>query len=324
MATDVLMPAYRLYLNGVQMAPWVYRHITKIKFEEFEDDGATAALTIYIDDPEMQVMNSGIFVENETVIKMMIGYVTDYDDMFEGMVEVIEQDYPSSGRITLTITVKDVSYQMTRDDINKAYKGLTYSDIVTQIASKYGLTPDVDDTKYIYDPNLSAGEIINQSGKSDLDFVRYLAEEINFVFKIDSAEKKLIFKKPSDWMSDKEVEVEYKTGMCNLLSFKPKYNDYGKDKKTVAANIDPESSKETSGKEDGSSGGGGSGGGGGDDGGSKPSERSYTTVSGDCLYNIAKAQYGDANKWQEIYEANKDKVKMPGYVIQPGQSFTIP
>lgn len=318
MADDVLMPAYRLYLNGVQAPAWLYRHITKVRFEEFEEDASTAALTIYMDDPEFQVINANLFIENKTVVKLMIGYVTDYDDMFEGMVEIVENDYPSSGRITLTVTCKDVSYQMTRDDVNKAYKGLTYSDIVKQIAAKYGLTPDVDDTKYIYDPSLSAGDIINQSGKSDLDFVRYLAEEINFVFKIDSSAKKLIFKKPKGWMSQTVIDAEYKEGMKNLLSFKPKYNDYGKDKKVVAANVDPESSKETDGKEDGSGGGGGS------SGGDKPSERSYTVVSGDCLYNIAKAQYGDSSRWKEIYEANKDKVKMPGYVIYPGQTFVIP
>lgn len=321
MADDVLMPAYRLYLNGVQAPAWIYKLITKVKLEEFEEDASTTALTIYADDPEFQLMDSGLFVENQTVVKLMIGYVTDYDDMFEGQVAMIENDYPASGRISMTITCKDVSYQMTRDDVNKAYKGLTYSDIVKQIAGKYGLTPDVDDTKYIYDPSLSAGEIINQSGKSDLDFVRYLAEEINFVFKIDAAEKKLIFKKPSGWMSETTIDAEYKEGLRNLLSFKPKYNDYDKDKTVVAANIDPESSKETEGKEDGSTGGGGSGGGGSDD---KPASRSYTVVSGDCLYNIAKAQYGDASRWTEIYEANKDKVKMPGYVIYPGQSFTIP
>lgn len=311
MATDVLMPVYRLYLNGVQAPEWIYRHITKVKFEEFEEDGSTSALTLYIDDPEMQVMDANIFVEKITIIQLMIGWIDDYYNIFEGMVEVIEQDYPSSGRITLNVMAKDVTYKMTRKDINKAYKGLTYSDIVKQIAGKYGLIPDVDDTTYIYDPSLKAGDIINQSGKSDLDFVRYLAEEIGFVFYVDSSSKKLIFKKPSNWTSDNVVEVSYKCDDRLLLSFRPKFNDYDKDKEVQAANVDSTDNSKT-GETVGSESGSGSG------------AQEYTVKSGDCLWSIAKWKYGSGAEFKKIYEANKDKIKMPGYVIYAGQQFTLP
>ena len=51
--------------------------------------------------------------------------------------------------------------------------------------------------------------------------------------------------------------------------------------------------------------------------------RNYTVVKGDSLSKIAKDQYGDANKWRKIYEANKDLIKDPD-LIYPGQSFRIP
>jgi nucleoid-associated protein YgaU len=51
--------------------------------------------------------------------------------------------------------------------------------------------------------------------------------------------------------------------------------------------------------------------------------QSYTVKSGDSLSKIAKHFYGDANKWQRIYEANRDKIKNPD-LIHPGQEFTIP
>lgn len=61
----------------------------------------------------------------------------------------------------------------------------------------------------------------------------------------------------------------------------------------------------------------------------------YTVQSGDCLYNIAKAAYGDANKWKEIYEANKTAIEEDakkhgkasssnGHWIWPGLKLTIP
>ena len=52
-------------------------------------------------------------------------------------------------------------------------------------------------------------------------------------------------------------------------------------------------------------------------------ERSYTVVAGDTLSKIAKREYGDASKWQRIYEANKDTIKNPD-LIYPGQTFKIP
>jgi nucleoid-associated protein YgaU len=52
-------------------------------------------------------------------------------------------------------------------------------------------------------------------------------------------------------------------------------------------------------------------------------EKTYTVVSGDTLSKIAKREYGDANKWHAIYDANRDKIKNPD-LIYPGQVLTLP
>lgn len=49
----------------------------------------------------------------------------------------------------------------------------------------------------------------------------------------------------------------------------------------------------------------------------------YTVKKGDCLWNIAKAIYGDGSKYTKIYEANKDKITNPN-LIYVDQVFTIP
>lgn len=51
--------------------------------------------------------------------------------------------------------------------------------------------------------------------------------------------------------------------------------------------------------------------------------RTYTVVSGDSLSKIAKREYGDAQKWPRIYDANRDKISNPD-LIHPGQVLTIP
>lgn len=74
----------------------------------------------------------------------------------------------------------------------------------------------------------------------------------------------------------------------------------------------------------------------GNDGKGAKSE-TYTVKPGDCLWNIAKAAYGDGSKWKAIYEANKSiiestaekrrgkgKSSQNGHWIYPGTKLIIP
>jgi nucleoid-associated protein YgaU len=56
---------------------------------------------------------------------------------------------------------------------------------------------------------------------------------------------------------------------------------------------------------------------------SEPEAQFYTVVSGDTLSKISKQFYGDANKYNQIFEANKPMLKSPDK-IYPGQNLRIP
>lgn len=49
----------------------------------------------------------------------------------------------------------------------------------------------------------------------------------------------------------------------------------------------------------------------------------YTVVSGDTLSKIAKKFFGNANRWHEIYDANRDQISNPD-LIRVGQVLKIP
>ena len=55
----------------------------------------------------------------------------------------------------------------------------------------------------------------------------------------------------------------------------------------------------------------------------KASIKTYTVKSGDTLGEIAKRELGSANKYMEIFNANRDLLKDPN-LIQPGQVLKIP
>jgi nucleoid-associated protein YgaU len=55
----------------------------------------------------------------------------------------------------------------------------------------------------------------------------------------------------------------------------------------------------------------------------KAAMKSYTVKSGDTLSEIAKRELGSANKYMEIFEANRDQLSDPDK-IKPGQVLKIP
>ena len=51
--------------------------------------------------------------------------------------------------------------------------------------------------------------------------------------------------------------------------------------------------------------------------------RTVTVAKGDSLSKIAQREYGRADEWKRIFEANRDKISNPD-LIQPGQVLTLP
>ncbi len=55
----------------------------------------------------------------------------------------------------------------------------------------------------------------------------------------------------------------------------------------------------------------------------KAKPKTYVVQPGDSLSKIAKNVLGDAKRWPEIFELNKDKIKDPN-LIYPGQELRLP
>jgi nucleoid-associated protein YgaU len=51
--------------------------------------------------------------------------------------------------------------------------------------------------------------------------------------------------------------------------------------------------------------------------------RSHKVKKGESLWKIAKAELGDANRWNEIYELNRDKLKSPE-ALRDGMQLRLP
>lgn len=58
--------------------------------------------------------------------------------------------------------------------------------------------------------------------------------------------------------------------------------------------------------------------------GAQQAPRIYVVKDDDYLSKIAKEVYGDAHRWPEIYEANKDVIGQNPNIIHGGQKLRIP
>jgi nucleoid-associated protein YgaU len=54
-----------------------------------------------------------------------------------------------------------------------------------------------------------------------------------------------------------------------------------------------------------------------------PAERIHAVQEGDSLTRISSRYYGTPNRWQDIYEANRDILKGEN-ALRPGQRLKIP
>ncbi len=55
----------------------------------------------------------------------------------------------------------------------------------------------------------------------------------------------------------------------------------------------------------------------------QPGPRIYTVQPGDTLSGIAERELGDANRWPEIFERNRDVISDPDQIF-PGQALVLP
>lgn len=299
------VPAYQILVGGKDLSDKMYNKIEQVIYEEPED--GEAYFEIHFTDADCSVVDSGKFKKDKTNCALFMGYIGEMDFIMDGIVSGVEPDFPQNDSPTLKITVKNASVVMSGVEKSCAWKSKTYSAIAKAIAKRYGLKADVDDTSKLF--KASDSSCIYQTGMSDYMFLATCAKKIGYTFRISY--NTLIFKHTVSY--DDTVYLDYRMGSCNLLSFKPNADSTNKAKKVYSDNVELSTNdssfnySDSPAKKEKSS-----------------ASRTYTVKKGDYLIKIAKKMYGDGSRFVEIYNANASKIKMPGYVIFPGQVFTIP
>lgn len=169
----------------------------------------------------------GSLVDVGKSITIKMGYTDRFETVFEGLVTGVGVDYPTGGLPVVSVKGMDKSMLMMRSKQSSQWKDKKASDVARQIASKYGLTPDVDDT-------MSPIPRIEQHRVSDFHFLHSLAFDNERDFMVVGS--KLYFKK----RNPSAAEVLTLTYGKSLLSYSAEVDISNQVTQVVVRGIDPD------------------------------------------------------------------------------------
>ena len=222
-AIEVISVTVDKSLEGMDQFTFVVNNAFDIKNREF----------IKLKDPKRNFVNDpndssrlDKFLGFGKQVKIFMGYLdkttaqlaatgslgkSNKEPMFTGMITSFKTAFPSGGFPQITITGYDLSYCMTKNKKSKSWNDKKDSEVVTELAGKYKLKPNVQDSKVRHNR-------IEQSQETDRQLLEKLAERNGFEFYIHN--DKLFFQEPSN---DEEGVLTLEWGK-GLVSFTPEIN----------------------------------------------------------------------------------------------------
>ena len=181
----MLTPVFKIEYNEKNITKDVSAYVLSIEYSDYEH-GQSDEITITFEDTQKLWQNAWIPSKGDT-LRVFIGY--ENEKLLNcGLFEIDEIEYDSPPD---TLTVKALASAITkplREENSKGYENKTLKQIAQEIAQKHNLTliGNIDDIKI---------ERITQNQESDLAFLKRIAEEYGYIFKI--ADGSLVFYKTS-------------------------------------------------------------------------------------------------------------------------------
>ncbi len=207
-------PRFEVEIEGKTLK--LEKIITQISVTEKVDEGASFSFTVFdeydLRKEEFKWLESDLFqVENKITIRF--GYENKLETMIEGKINSVEPSFFSGEVPTITISGHDLSFDyLKRSSPAEPFRNKTYSEIAEEIAGKANLQPVIDRS------DIRVKEIKKQNNESYYQFLKRLAEEIEFVF--------FVYKKKMYFVREYEYDTEEVTLTLgsDLISFKPTLN----------------------------------------------------------------------------------------------------
>jgi len=139
----------------------------------------------------------------------------DTGTIFKGEITSLEPIYERQFD-ALVIRAYDKAHRMMRTRNTKTFLNVTFSDVISELASGSGLSADVTATT-------AQHKYLVQDNQTDYEFAQSLARQMGFILRVDDA--KLVFKSAST-VKTAEVGATF-VNNGNLLTFRPRLTSTG-------------------------------------------------------------------------------------------------
>lgn len=200
----MLTPKYELIYNKKNITKDVAKYVTNIDYTDFEH-GQSDEINISFEDSE-NLWHSAWIPTKCDVLTLKIGY--EGEKLLNcGAFEIDELEYETPPDV---VTVKALAASIKkplRQKNSVAYENKTLKQIATEIAKKHDLTlvGSIADIKV---------QRITQNQQRDLEFLKKLAEEYGYIFKVTS--DKLVFYETAKLKSASVTKIFYKKDLSRI------------------------------------------------------------------------------------------------------------
>ena len=197
-------PIFKIEYNQKDITKDVSNQVLNIEYTDYEH-GQSDEITITFDDTQKLWQSSWIPSKGDS-IRVFIGY--EGEKLLNcGIFEIDEIEFATPPDI---LTVKALATGITkalRQNNSVAYENKTLKQIASEIAQKHSLTlvGEIEDVRV---------ERITQNQERDLTFLKKLAEQYGYIFKI--AEGNLVFYKTEKLTGADAAKILYRTDLTRI------------------------------------------------------------------------------------------------------------
>ena len=197
-------PIFKIEYNQKDITKDVSNQVLNIEYTDYEH-GQSDEITITFDDTQKLWQSSWIPSKGDS-IRVFIGY--EGEKLLNcGVFEIDEIEFATPPDI---LTVKALATGITkalRQNNSVAYENKTLKQIASEIAQKHSLTlvGEIEDVRV---------ERITQNQERDLTFLKKLAEQYGYIFKI--AEGNLVFYKTEKLTGANAAKILYRTDLTRI------------------------------------------------------------------------------------------------------------
>ena len=200
----MLTPTFKLEYNQKNITKDVSDYVLDIEYSDYEH-GQSDEINITFEDAE-GLWNGAWIPSKGDALRLFIGYVGE-KLLNCGIFEIDEIEYNTPPDTLMVKALATGNKKSFRQENSVGYEDKTLQQIANEVAKRHNLTlvGEIENIKV---------ERITQNHERDLTFLKRLAEQYGYVFKI--AENNLVFYKTEKLISADSVKIIYKTDLSSI------------------------------------------------------------------------------------------------------------